>query len=212
MEFTVMKLVNPATLYSSIANLLRYIAIQTLLILTISTAYAEQKDLDHIVAIINEDVIMASELEAQITALSRQYLRNQNQLPPRDQVLPQVLEKLIQDRLQLEVAKRVGVKISDAELLKALNDTAKQQDLTLDQFVGQAREDGFTLPQLRHQFKNEMLISRVQQGMVNQRIEITEQEIDNFLYSEEGELLSSPDVNVGHILLRLPANADDATD
>jgi peptidyl-prolyl cis-trans isomerase SurA len=191
----------------------KYLSIATLLISTLpiipTIVHAELRDLDRIVAIVNEDVIMASELEAQITALSRQYLRNQNQLPPRDQVLPQVLDKLIQDRLQLEVGQRVGVKVSDAELREALIDTAKQQKLTLDQFAAQAREDGFTLAQLRYQFRNEMIIARVQQGMVMQRIEISEQEIDNFLNSEEGEFMSSPEVNVGHILLRLPTNADE---
>lgn len=206
-----MKLLNPDSLKRCIAPVVKYIAIPTLFILAPLPVYAELQDLDHIVAIVNEDVIMATELEIQIIALSRQYLRNQNQLPPRDQVLPQVLEKLIQDRLQLAVGKRVGVKISDDELRQALTDTARQQDLTLDQFVAQARDDGFTLPQLRRQFKNEMIIARVQQGVVKQRIEITEQEIDNFLNSEEGEFMSSPDVNVGHILLRLPANADENT-
>jgi peptidyl-prolyl cis-trans isomerase SurA len=174
-----------------------------------AAAYGELKTLDRIVAIVDDDVVMYSELEEQITALSKQYMRNQNQLPPREEILPQVLDKLIQDRLQLEIGKRAGVKISDAELNAALAETAKNQNLTVDQFIALAHEDGYTLDRLRRQFRTEMIVARVQQGVVNQRIDVTEQEVENFLNSEEGKIMSSPDVNVGHILLRLSATADD---
>lgn len=173
------------------------------------SAFAELRALDHIVAIVNEDVVMASELEEQVTALSSQLRRSQGQLPPRDVMVPQVLDKLIQDRLQLEIGKRAGVQISDAELNQAMINTAQQNGVTLEQFAARASEDGLSLSKLRQQFRQEMIVARVQQAMVNRRIEITEQEIDNFLKSEEGKFISSPDVNVGHILLRLPTGEDE---
>lgn len=172
-------------------------------------AFAELQALDRIVAIVNEDVVMASELEEQVTALSSQLRRSQGQPPPRDVMVPQVLDKLIQDRLQLEIGKRAGVQISDTELNQAMVNTAQQNGVTLEQFVARASEDGLSLSKLRQQFRQEMIVARVQQAMVSRRIEITEQEIDNFLKSEEGKFISSPDVNVGHILLRLPASDDE---
>lgn len=174
-------------------------------------SHADLQPLDRIVAVVNEDVVMASELEEQIQLLSNQYLRAQNQLPPRDALLPQVLDKLILDRLQLAIGARAGVQINDAELNQALANTARQQGLTFEQFVARAHEDGLTLAKLRAQFTREMIISRVQRAMVNQRIEITEQEVNNFLKSEAGQFLSSPDVHVGHILLRVADNADAIT-
>jgi len=174
----------------------------------VPAVFAELQQLDHVVAIVNDGIIMSSELEAQVSALSRQMIRSQSQIPSRDVIVPQVLNKLIQDTLQLEIGQRAGVQISDVELNEAMTDTAKRQNLTLDEFLTYAREDGLTQAQLRLQFKKEMIISRVQQAMVNRRIEITEQEINNFLNSEEGKLMSSAEVNIGHILLRLSPDAN----
>ncbi len=178
---------------------------------TIPPAVAELQSLDRIIAIVDDDVVMSSELEEQVAALTNQMARTQQQMPSREQIVPQVLDKLIQDRLQLEIGKRAGVKITDAELNQSLTRAAQQQGLSLDDFVHYARQDGLTLAQLRQQFKKEMIVSRVQQAMVAERIEISDQEVDNFLNSEEGKFMSSPEVNVGHILLRLSATADQAT-
>ncbi|MBV1931185.1 MAG: peptidylprolyl isomerase [Porticoccaceae bacterium] len=188
----------------------RCLAIASLLALgsqSVSSAFAEFQALDRIVAIVNEDVVMSSELEEQVSALIKQMQRGQQQIPARTAIESQMLDKLIQDRLQLDIGKRAGVQISDTELNQALTDTAQKQGLTLDQFVSYAHQDGLTLSKLRQQFKKDMVVARVQQAMVNRRIEITEQEIDNFLSSEEGKFMSSPDVNVGHILIRLSSSA-----
>lgn len=174
---------------------------------SVSRGFAETRSLDRIVAIVNEDVVMYSELEEQVSALIKQMQRAQQQIPARSAIESQMLDKLIQDRLQLDIGKRAGVQVSDAELNQALTDTAQRQGLTLDQFVSYAHQDGLTLSKLRQQFKNDMIVARVQQAMVNRRIEITEQEIDNFLSSEEGKFMSSPDINVGHILIRVPGSA-----
>ena len=146
-----------------------------------SAPRAELEALDRIVAIVNEDVVMASELNEQVEMMVKQMLRSQQQLPPREIIESQVLEKLIQDRLQIEIGKRAGVQISDDEINRALEDTARNQGLTLEEFVSYAHQDGLTLSKLRQNFKNDMIVARVQQAMVSRRIEITDQEIDNFL-------------------------------
>lgn len=185
------------------------------LFIILSTFYAappraELEALDRIVAIVNEDVVMASELNEQVEMMVRQMQRSEQPPPPRNAIESQVLEKLIHDRLQLEIGKRAGVKISDDEINAALADTARNQGLTLEQFVNYAHQDGLTLSKLRDNFKNDMMVARVQQAMVNRRIEITDQEINNFLNSEQGKFLASPEVNVGHILIRVPDNTPDS--
>lgn len=181
-----------------------------------STCWAELVALDGIAAIVNEDVVMKSEL---ITHTDQYYLQIQRQAaqqqqrqqtPPKEALVSQVLDKLILDRIQLAMAERAGIKIGDEELNNALQRSAKQQNMSFDEFVAMAHNDGLSLAQLRTQFRQDMIIGRVQQGMVKRRIEISDQEVNNFLNSEEGQLMTSPDLNVGHVLLTLPSSASPA--
>ncbi len=178
-----------------------------------TTCWAELVPLDGIAAIVNEDVVMKSELSAHTDQYYLQMQRQaaaqqqRQQVPPKEALVSQVLDKLILDRLQLAMAERAGIKIGDKELNDALNRSAKQQNMSFDEFVAMAHSDGLTLAQLRTQFSQDMIIGRVQQGMVKRRIEISDQEVTNFLNSEEGQLMTSPDLNVGHILLTLPSSA-----
>lgn len=178
-----------------------------------STCWAEIVPLDGIAAIVNEDVVMKSELIAHTDQYYQQIQRQaaqqqqRQQTPPKEALVSQVLDKLILDRIQLAMAERAGIKIGDEELNNALQQSAKQQNLSFDEFVAMAHNDGLSLAQLRTQFRQDMIIGRVQQGMVKRRIEISDQEVDNFLNSEEGQMMTSPDLNVGHVLLTLPTSA-----
>ncbi|MBQ0720067.1 MAG: peptidylprolyl isomerase [Gammaproteobacteria bacterium] len=186
------------------------------LLLGATTCWAELVPLDGIAAIVNEDVVMDSELRAHTEQFYRQLQRQAAQqqqrqpTPPKEALVSQVLDKLILDRIQLAMAERAGIKIGDKELNEALTRTAEQQNMSFDQFVAMAHNDGLSLAQLRQQFSQDMIIGRVQQGMVKRRIEISDQEVENFLHSEEGQLMTSPDLNVGHILLTLPSSANPA--
>jgi len=183
------------------------------LLLGTTTCWAELVALDGIAAIVDEDVVMKSELSAHTDQYYLQMQRQaaaqqqRQQVPPKEALASQVLDKLILDRIQLAMAERAGIKIGDKELNDALNRSAKQQNLSFDEFVAMAHSDGLSLAQLRTQFSQDMIIGRVQQGMVKRRIEISDQEVANFLNSEEGQLMTSPDLNVGHILLALPSSA-----
>ncbi|MEZ0149453.1 MAG: peptidylprolyl isomerase [Candidatus Reddybacter sp.] len=183
------------------------------LLLGATTCWAELVPLDGIAAIVNEDVVMQSELRAHTEQYYQQIQRQaaqqqqRQQVPPKEALVSQVLDKLILDRIQLAMAERAGINISDKELNAALTRSAEQQNLTLDQFVAMAHDDGLTLTRLREQFSQDMIIGRVQEGMVKRRIEISDQEVENFLNSEEGQQMTSPDLNVGHILLTLASSA-----
>ncbi len=172
---------------------------------------AQLQLLDKIAAVVNDDVIMASELQEQVAIIYQRISASGTQPPPQEVLIPQVLEKLIQDRLQLSMGLRAGVKISDAELNQAMARLAQQQDLGLDEFLAIAAREGLNPAALKAQMKDEMIIARVQQSQVQRRFTVSDQDIDNFLKSEEGKFLSSPDVNVGHILLPVSSGADKET-
>ena len=163
--------------------------------------------IDGIAAVVNEEIILISELRNEVNAVHQRLLASEGQSPPPQEIASQVLDKLIVDKLQLAMGEQAGVKIEDGELNEAIKSIAERQKITMDELVAQVHQEGMTLNQLRKQVANEMIISRVQRAMVNRRISVSEQEISNFLNSDQGQLLGSPDLNVGHILLPLSPSA-----
>jgi hypothetical protein len=100
-----------------------------------------------------------------------------------------------------------GVRISDEELNRAITRIAASNQISADQYLQQIVAQGSSVSALKEEIRNEMTIMRVQQGSVMRRIRISQQELDNFLNSEEGRFLGSPDVNIGHILLSIPSGS-----
>jgi len=134
-----------------------------------------------------------------------QIQKSGTQLPPEDILTQQVLERLISERLQLNMGYSAGIRISDEELNDAMGRIAASNQLTMEQYVEQIHNSGKTRSAVREEIRSEMILSRVQQGFVMRRINISSQELDNFLSSEEGRFMTSPDVNIGHILLPVPS-------
>lgn len=172
---------------------------------------AELELLDGVAAIVDDGVVLLSELRAETELIHQQLLRTQQQAPPRDALLHQVLERLILDKLQLGIAQRAGAQISESELNQAVAQIAQDQGLTAEQLYAQAAADGLDRGWVRDKIRNEMQINRVQQSIVNRRITVSEQEVDNFLSSTAAEPLNAEELQIGHILLPLPAAADDRT-
>lgn len=170
-------------------------------------ASSEEVALDHIVAVVDDDVVMASELEERVADIYARLKNSDTEIPSEDVLIPQVLDRLILERLQLSRAQRMGVRISDEEVSQAMERMAESRKQTVAEMVEDAHRSGIDLTSLRQQLRNELLINRVQESAVNRRIYISEQEVNNFLASEEGQQWSSPDVNLGHILLPLSSGA-----
>ncbi|MFA5632815.1 MAG: peptidylprolyl isomerase [Porticoccaceae bacterium] len=171
------------------------------------SAHSEIKVLDSVAAVVDDDVVMLSELNERVDTIIARINQSGTEAPPREVLLPQVLERLIQERIQVAMAMRARIRISDEELNQAVARIAGQQNMTTEQFVEAARRDGMPIHMIKEQIMMEMMISQVQQSQVNNRIFISEQEIDNFLVSEEAQMWSSPEVLLGHILLPLSAGA-----
>ena len=183
-------------------------AILALVALLVAPARAEE--LDRIVAIVDDDVVTASELFERLGFIERQFEQGGMELPPRDIVMSQLLERLVLDSLQLQLGRRAGVRISDEELTQAVGAIAQQNGMDLAAFQGALARDGMTYRQFRDQIRREMVIARVQQNRVNDRIYISPQELDNFLASPVGRAATADDFRVGHILLSVAITASDA--
>jgi len=169
--------------------------------------------LDKIVAIVDDDIVLNSELQQRMTTVIQQIAQSGTQAPPKEIILQQVLERLISERLQLNMGYNAGIRITDEELNGAITRVAQSNGLTITQYIAQIQSRGGTIAVVREEIRNEMVIRRVQQGKVMRRIRISEQELDNFLTSEEGRFLISPDVNIGQILLSVPTGSSkDDTD
>jgi len=169
------------------------------------TASAQLEILDKVVAIVDEDVVLESEVQRRLATIYAQIQQSGTQPPPQEIVVQQVLERLISERLQLNMGYSAGIRITDAELNDAMARIASSNQLTMEQYAEQVHASGSTLSNVREEIRNEMILMRVQQGQVMRRIRISNQELDNFLNSEEGRFMTSPDVNVGHILLPVPS-------
>jgi len=176
-----------------------------LLATTSISAVAQVEILDRVVAVVDEDVVLESEVQQRLATIYMQIEKSGTQPPPQEILLQQVLERLISERLQLNMGYSAGIRITDAELNESLGRIAASNQLTMDQYVEQIHSSGSTLSAVREEIRNEMILSRVQQGYVMRRINISSQELDNFLSSEEGRFMTSPDVNIGHILLPVPS-------
>lgn len=168
-------------------------------------AQSAPQRLDYVVAVVDDDIIMASELKQRVDMVVRQ---NQgNPLPAQAELEDQVLERMIIESIQLQMADRSGIRISDAQLNDALNRIAAQNNLTLPQFRAAMEKEGTPFALARQQILDEMRISRVQRFQVGERIQITDQDVDYFLASDLGKMASSAEYRVGHILIATPSDA-----
>ena len=166
--------------------------------------YAAPVEIDRISAIVDDSVIMKSELDARINSVKRQM---QGQLPPDDILSEQVLERLILESIQLQMAERGGVQISDQQLTDTVKRIAKQNGMNIDQFSKALQKDGLSYREAVEQIRTEMLISRVQKFQVNNRIKISEQDVDYFLASKAGRMASEAEYRISHILIAIPSQA-----
>lgn len=164
-------------------------------------------ELDRIVAVVNDDVIVASELENRLREVRAQ-LRQSGTPPPAEEALErQVLERLILDRLQLQVARESGIRVEETELNEALERIAARNQLTLRQFRDVLERDGFDFARFREQVRDEILLSRVRQRSVERRVTVSPREVDSFLATARQQGGGDNEYRLGHILIAVPEAA-----
>ena len=174
----------------------------TLLLISSSQLEAKIELLDRIAIIVDDGVVMESQINKAREALEEGYREQNIQLPPKDILLDQIKERLIIEELQLQLADRAGVKISDAELNSTFSRLASNNEMTLEEFIMFIESNGDSYEEVRETMRKEMRIQRIQRGRVNSSIEITEKEFEAFLATDEslGEL--QPELQVRQILVK----------
>ncbi len=169
-----------------------------------SVAQAEVQSLDRVVAIVDNDVIMQSQLDQRVGEVQKSIAKQGGNQPPSNVLQQQVLERLILENIQLQIGDRAGVRINDEELNQALETIAQRNNMNLDQLRMALQQDGLSFSAAREQIRREMVISRVRQRRVADRIEVTQQEVNNFMASEHGQIQLSEEFHLANILLPLP--------
>lgn len=196
---------------TKLSDYLRPLLLATLLLGSTSLVQAEVRPLDRIVAIVDNDVIMQSQLDQRLQEVRQTIEKRGAEMPPAEVMQQQVLERLITENLQLQLGERSGIRISDEELNQAMGTIAQRNNMSLEQFRSALERDGLSLESAREQIRREMIISRVRQRRVAERIQVSNQEVQNFLASDLGKLQLSEEYRLANILIPVPESSDSAT-
>jgi peptidyl-prolyl cis-trans isomerase SurA len=169
--------------------------------------FAAQK-LDSIVAVVNDDIVLKSDLTTRLVKVQQQFTNDQTNMPDLEALTSQVLDQLIIENLQLQLATKKGVYIADPSLDLAIERIAKNNGLSLPELVQAIADTGETMVQFRAKIRQELTINEIQASSVNRRIRISEHEIDRYLASNQGQQLADTEYEIGHILISLSAQPD----
>ena len=162
---------------------------------------------DRIAAVVNDEVITLNELRTRLDLASEQLKKQGTPLPARDVFEKQMLERLVMDKVQLQRAREIGLRIDDGQLEQALQRIAANNKMSLTQFRNALQKDGIAFVKFREDIREEMTIARLRDREVESKIVISEGEIDNYLSAELAKGGTADEYEVAHILLRSPESA-----
>ncbi|PMN03826.1 peptidylprolyl isomerase SurA [Vibrio splendidus] len=169
---------------------------------TVSTSYAAPVELDSVKVIVNEGVILQSDIDASMKTLRANAKKSGQTLPSQDVLNEQVLEKLIIDTIQTQEAERIGVRIDDARLDQAIEGIAKDNNQTVQQLTASVAEEGLSYNAFREQVRKEIAASEARNALVRRRINILPAEVDNLADILAQETNATVQYKIGHIQLR----------
>lgn len=174
------------------------------------TAQAAPELLDRVVAVVDDDIIMESELN-QRTALVGDKMRAANaDIPDTATLREEVLERMVVESIELQLATRAGILIDDNSVNATMENIAKQNNLSTDAFREALLRDGLSYRSLRAKVKRELTINKLRQGRVGRRIQVSNADIDNYLKSEEGKTTLAPNYRLEHLLVAVQQDASKA--
>jgi peptidyl-prolyl cis-trans isomerase SurA len=173
----------------------------------IPTYAANDGLIDRIVAVVDNDVITRSELDDRIRLIEQQLEKQGTPLPPREVLEKQILERIISDRLQLQYAAQTGLRVDDIQLDKTMERIAEQNKLSVAEFRAALTSEGMDFKKFREDIRREIILGRLKEREVDNRVTVTEAEIDNLLTTKSSRQEASDEYNIGHILIRVPEQA-----
>jgi len=162
---------------------------------------------DRIVAVVNSEVITSGEVAERVKSVTQQLRQQGTPLPPADLLQKQVLERMIMDRLQLQLAKETALRVDDLQLDRTVARVAESNKMSLTQFRQALERDGIQFDKFREEMRNEIVLSRLREREVDNRIVVTDNEIDYFLSHQADSPAAATEFNLSHIMLRLPEQA-----
>jgi peptidyl-prolyl cis-trans isomerase SurA len=160
------------------------VGLATLLLVPMLALAQENQTIDRIVALVEEDVILQSELDQAIEMIERQAMARGERMPARSVMREQMLERLILTRLEILRAEATGIRVSDADIDQALEQVARQNQMSVGQLRSALESDGIDFREFRGEVRDELLTSRLRQRVVSSMDDITETEIDILLASD----------------------------
>jgi peptidyl-prolyl cis-trans isomerase SurA len=160
--------------------------------------------MDRIIAIVDQSVITEQELADRMRSVSAQLEKQGTELPPHDILEKQILERLIVDSLQLQLAAQTGLKVDDTQLDKTIERIAAQNKMGMDEFKATLNKDGINMPKFREDIRNEITIARLREREVENKINVTEGEVDNYLTTQANRGEEQDEFEISHILIRTP--------
>lgn len=186
-----------------------------LLLLALWAGSAAAAELTRVVAVVNNEPITSTELQQYMMRAKRQVAKQGVQIPE-DELRQQVLEQMILEKLQLQVAKRMGITVDDTAIDRAIEDIARRNNMTLDALKQALAADGITFEQFREQIRREMTIARLRDREMEGRVTVSDAEVDHFLANNpdvmrriEAEAGNVTQTHVRHILARTNQTTND---
>jgi len=167
--------------------------------------------MDRVAVVVDDGIIMESEIRERINTAAYNLQSRGAALPPQDVFRQEIIKLMVLESIQLQMAERAGVRISDNMLNAAIADIAARSNMTLEQFRAALQTQGISYDSMREQVRTQMVTQRVQRGNVAQKVFVSEDEVTGFLASEEGQQLIAPELHLDHLLLEVPLDAPAAT-
>ncbi len=163
--------------------------------------------IDAIAVIVNDEVITQRELAERVASIVARMQQQKLALPDSAELRKQVLERMIVERAQLQLAKEMGVRVDDNMLDRAIARIAEQQKMTVQQLRNQMEKDGTTFAAFREEIREEIVMQRLREYEVDNKINISEAEVDNFIAAEKAAAAEQFEMNISQIMVRIPENA-----
>lgn len=180
------------------------------LISVCSALWAQPATVNGIAAIVNDDVITTLELQEEADSVKQQLRAQGTRMPPENILLRQILEREILKRIQLQLAQATGIRVDDIELNNTLDRIAQQNNMDLRELKATLEADGFEFSKYREMIRTDMILARLRQREVVNRITISDQEVQNFIATQASQGNIDDEYNISHILVAVPeaASAD----
>ncbi len=172
---------------------------------------AAQRTADYIVAVVNSDPITNHEVLARVARVQQQLTQQGTKLPPREVLVREVLERLINEKAQLQVARETGLKVDDVAVDQAELSVARQNQLSLPDMRKRLTQDGIVLSRFREELRDQLLLARVREREVEPRVRVSEQDIDQYLSEQKDSPdATSVEINLAQVLVAVPESASEA--